>query len=185
MSSPEELEMEALKTLHDGYLKNLHALSERPFHAVFQAVTLNVAVVAGLVAGAVTLSLLGKALGTVVLVMFNILVIAHICRQGCLYREEKERYQNMISCLRGKCPSLAPQASTQSSKCRYITFLTGTKLFVATIAIAAFCSIVALWCPLGTTRDSLHSANFTLSDSYHFLRAPGSGRPGQFTQVHR
>lgn len=153
MSSPEELEMEALKTLHDGHLQNLHALSERPFHSIFKAVALNVAVVAGLVAGAVTLSLLGKALGTAVLVMFNTLVIAHICRQGCLYREEKERYQKILSCLRGKCPSLAPQASTPRSKCRCIAFLTGTKLFVATIAIAAFCSIVALWCPLVTPRS--------------------------------
>ena len=153
MNSPEELEMEALKTLHDGYLKNLHALSERPFHSVFKAVTLNVAVVAGLVAGAVTLSLLGKALGTAVLVMFNTLVIAHICRQGCLYREEKKRYLNILSGLRDKCKSLAPQASTPKSKCRCITFLTGTKLFVATVAIAAFCSIVALWCPLVTPRS--------------------------------
>lgn len=148
MNSAEEFEMEALKTLHDGHLQKLHALSDRPFHVMLQAVTLNVAVVAGLIAGAVNLVLQGKVLGTVLLAAFNILVLAYIQRQGSLYEEEKEQYRNIEASLLGKCPSLTSLPSISKNKNSCSECLTGTKSFYMAVMIAAICSILALWCPL-------------------------------------
>lgn len=147
MNSAEEFEMEALKTLHDGHLQNLHALSERPFHSVLQTVTLNVAVVAALVAGNVDLSHLGKVLSTSLLALFNLVVIGYVLRQGSLNEEERERYQHIRSSLFAKCPSLPSQVSSQKNVCQGIPLLTGTKSFCVAVASASVLSIAALWWP--------------------------------------
>lgn len=173
MSSPEELEMEALKVLHDGHLQNVHALSERPFEVVLQTVTFNVVVVAGLVAGEVELSQWGKVLGTVLLAVFNLAVIAYILRQGSIHKDERERYVQARDALRAKCQSLPSQASSSTDGC-CVRCLTGTSLFVLVVLTAAAFSITALWVPF-TTQSSKHSANHSIErTATGGLRPPAS-----------
>lgn len=147
---PSQLELDALRTLHDGYLQNLHASSERSFRTVLQTLTLNVAVVAGLVglvAGKVMLAAPGRWVGSMLLFVFNGVVIAYLVRQASFYVREREQFRNIRNSLLDKCPSIK---SKEHEKERGICcpVWSGSGLFCIAVVIAAFCSIAALWLPL-------------------------------------
>lgn len=148
-----ELELDALKTLHDGHLQYLSASSERQFRTVLQTLTLNVAVVAGLIgleAGKIMLSGLGKTFGSILLFVFNVLVIAYLLRQQCVYLRERQQFKKIRGALFDKCPSLKSEYSDKEL-CIFCPSWSGSVLFCVLVVIAAICSIGALWFPLLTS----------------------------------
>lgn len=144
---PPQLELDALRTLHDGHLQNLHASSERSFRTVLQTLTLNVAVVAGLVAGKVTLAEPGRWVGSILLVVFNGVVITYLLRQASIYVREREEFRRIRKALLDKCPSITSEERGKEH-CVCCPLWSGSALFCVAVVIAAICSIAALWVPL-------------------------------------
>lgn len=152
---PPQLEVDALRTLHDGYLQTLQASSERQFRTLLQTLTLNVAVVGGLVglaAGKITLSELGRWVGTALLLWFNFVVVVYLLRQGSFYAREREQFRSIRKALLTKCPSMGSVADDKK-QCLCWLLWSGTGSFSVAVVIAAICSIMALWMPLVASQN--------------------------------
>lgn len=169
-----QIELDALKTLYGGYLENLHASSERSFRTVLQTLTLNVAVVAGLVglaAGGVTLSEWARWFGSTLLLVFNFAVIAYLWRQATFYIRERAQFKNVRKALLDKCPGIKAEPE-EGARCICCPLWSGSTLFCVAVVIAASCSIAALWVPLlALSAHGPNSANPALQGT------PASGRP--------
>ena len=174
VAAPEEsskLELDALKTLHDGHIQYLRASSERQFRTVLQTLTLNVAVVAGLIAGKVILSEPGKWFGSILLLVFNVVVVLYLLRQASVYDREREQFKTVRRALLNKCPSIKPE-DHDKEQCICCPLWSGSGLFCVAVVIAAVCSIAALWVPLvASSSQSSPAANPALQGT------PASGRP--------
>lgn len=144
-----QLEVDALRTLYDGYRQTLQASSERQFRTLLQTLTLNVAVVAGLIGlamGKVVLSEPGKWVGSILLLLFNLFVVAYLLRQGSFYVRERGQFQRIRQALLERCPTVKLAGDQQ--RCSCCLLWSGTGLFSVSVVIAAICSIMALWMPL-------------------------------------
>jgi hypothetical protein len=148
--------LEALTTLHDGLIKNLIATSERSFRTTLQTLTLNVAVVAGLIgllsATKVELSMPGKSFATVLLFIFNYTIVTYLRKLGNFHKEERAKFQLIQKAL-GKLAQ-ADFMEIPPKSDRWFLIFTGSGLFRVAVTIAAFCSVVALWIPLITPEPS-------------------------------
>jgi hypothetical protein len=164
--SSAKIELDALKTLYGGHLGNLHAVSDRSFHMLLQTLTLNVAVVGGLVglaAGKVILSDPGKWFGTILLFVFNATIIIYLLRQAYIYRRERQQLQKIKKALWDKCPSIKSDDKDEERFC-CCPLWTGSGLFCVAVVIATFCSIAALWVPLvASSFQNAEAANRPLS----------------------
>lgn len=165
-----EIELDTLKTLYDGHLGILHATSDRSFHALLQTLTLNVAVVGGLVAldaEKVMLSDPGKWFGSILLFVFNATVIGYLLRQAYIYRREKQQFQKIKKALWDKCPSIKSDYKDEDQFC-CCPLWTGSGLFCVAVVIATFCSIAALWVPLvASPYQNTQSTNPLLPSGAH------------------
>jgi len=154
-SEHSQLEVDALRTLYEGYLKTLQASSERQFRTLLQTLTLNVAVVAGLIGlatGKVVLLEPGRWVGSILLFLFDLVVAAYLLRQGSFYVRERKQFQSIRKALLEKCPSvkLGTDDKEQSLCCH---LWSGTVLFSVAVVIAAICSITAIWTPLVASQN--------------------------------
>lgn len=150
-----QLELDALRALHDGYLQRLHASSERQFRTVLQTLTLNVAVVVGLVGVAAKDLILSEAArwaSSVLLGAFNGAVIWYLLRQGTFYVREREEFKSIRGALLDKCPSIKPQ-ERKKDHCACFSLWSGSGLFCVAVALAALCAIAAFWIPLVASQN--------------------------------
>lgn len=137
---------DALKALFEGELGTLKALSERSFSTTLQALTLNLAVVAGLVAGKVTLSTDGKLIGSILLFVFNFLVGSYLLSKSRAHHREKLRLKQIQASLADVAGINLSDPSDKPSFWR--SFFGGSGIFILAVTIAAACSIFAMWVSL-------------------------------------
>ena len=139
----DELRLGALKALYDGQLARLKTLSERSFSTTLQALTLNLAVVAGLVGGKVLLSTGGQIIGSLLLVIFNSVIAWYLWSKACNHHSEKVKMHE----VQGALATLA--AVTPSDKPSFWgSFIGGSGTFILAVMMAAACSVVSLWVSL-------------------------------------
>lgn len=140
---------DALKTLYDGQLGTMKSLSERAFSTTMQALALNVTVVAGLMAGKVTLSTDGKVIGTLLVFVFNFLVVSYLVSKFCAHHREKKIFIEIQNSLT-EISDISPEYKKSIYPPVWISFFGGTGIFILSVVLAGSCSIFAMWVSLLT-----------------------------------
>ena len=158
MDEQETTLIEPLKILHDGGLMTLRFLSERSFTATLQALTLNVAVVAGLIGGKVELSSFGQTVGSALLISFNGFVIGYLAAKARAHHNEKEKFVVVQTKLRKLVEEDFGGNDAKNKPSFWRSFFGGSGLFIASVMLAGTISVAAMWVPL-LASHSAHQAN--------------------------
>ncbi len=145
MTNGEE-QLESLKALYGAHLEGLHALRERSFATTVQSLSLNVVVLAGLIAGRIALLPIAKVLGSLVLAVFGALVCAYLIFKGRGYRKLKTALVAIERALVAR--SGLPAQSIGKREADACSFWTGSGIFCVAVGICTACTIAALWVPL-------------------------------------
>lgn len=142
-------EREVMKVLYESRADNLKFLAERSFATTIQGVTLNLLIVAALVAseGRIEIPADAKPVATAMLAVFNLLVIFYLVAKGLRYRRFKAQLRVIESEMIVQCPSLRGKRELDSEEKPYWKRMLwdGTALFCVVIIGASACSIYALW----------------------------------------
>jgi len=135
---------DVVKTLYEGQLSTIKTISERSFSATLQTVSLNVAIVAGLVGSKVILSPSGRKIGSILVIVFNGLVTLYLISKSRAHHREKKKLieiQNILADL-GEIDVIKQKKLTILHFWK--SFFGGTFIFISSIIIATYCSISAL-----------------------------------------
>lgn len=141
---------DALKSLYEGQLGAIKTLSERSFSTTMQALTLNVVVVAGLMAGKVKLSIDGKIIGTFLIVIFNMFVALYLVSKSRAHHREKVKFVEVQNSLAEIC-DLSTVFIEHNNISFWKSFLGGTGIFIFCVVVTCLCSISAIWFQLLVT----------------------------------
>lgn len=140
---PERLD--ALKAILEAQLDSLRTLSERSFTTTLQAITLNVAIVAGLIASEVQLSTSGKWVATSLIFVFTTLVVCYLLSKYRAHHRERVKF-NVVQAAITRIAGVDLPGSAVRSFWR--SFLGGSGLFAASVLLAGICAVVAVWIQL-------------------------------------
>lgn len=140
---------EVIKVLYESRADNLKFLAERSFTTTIQAVTLNLVIVAALIAseGRIEIPTDAKPVATAMLAVFNLLVIFYLVAKGLRYRRFKAQLKVIESAMIAQCSSLREKRELHSKDKPYWKRMIwdGTALFCAAVLAASACSVYALW----------------------------------------
>lgn len=150
MADQETRNIEPLKVLYDGGLATLRSLSERSFTTTLQVLTLDVAVVAGLIGSKAELSFIGKSIGCVLLVLFNGFVIGYLASKARSHHREKQQFITVQSALH-RLSGLNNNGNEENNVSFWRSFFGGSGLFIASVALACVVAVAALWVPMLST----------------------------------
>jgi len=134
---------DALKALYDGQLTTLRSLSDRSFSTTLQAVALDLAVVAGLVASKVRLSHQGEAIAVTLLVIFHGLIAFYLVSKARAHHREKERLVAVQLCL-AELADVESKFRATPAPSFTRSFLGGSGIFVAAVLLAGACAVAAV-----------------------------------------
>ena len=148
MAEQETTLIEPLKVLYDGGLVTLRFLSERSFTATLQALTLNIAVVAGLIGGKVELSSFGQTVGSALLISFNGFVIGYLAAKARAHYREKEKFVVVQTKLQKLVDVNFGRDDAKNTPSFWRSFFGGSGLFIASLMLAGTISVAAMWVPL-------------------------------------
>ncbi|MGZ5009013.1 MAG: hypothetical protein ACXWFI_14510 [Methylobacter sp.] len=149
-------QFDALKALYDGQIGTLKTLSERSFTVTLQALTLNLAVVAALIGSKVLLSQDGKLIGTILLLIFNVLVVAYLASKSCAHDREKHKLvhvQNSIAKI-----AAVDIHFTNNHPSFVRSFFGGSGIFISCVVLSSACAVSAFWVSL-VTQDGYMPVN--------------------------
>ena len=138
---------DALKALYEGQLGTIKTLSERAFSTTLQALALNVAVVAGLMGGKIKLSLYGKVIGSLLIFVFDFLVVAYLASKFWAHHREKKKFSIIQNCITEIC-AISDDYKNCVDPPLLMSFFGGTGIFIMSVILAGVCSITAMWVPL-------------------------------------
>ncbi len=143
-SGPLPQHFDALRSLYEGQLGTLRALSERSFATTLQTLTL---VVAGLVGGKINLALSGKVIGSGVLLAFNASVVIYLISKSRAHHREKTKLGGIESRLVQLAGWPHGHAASEGPSF-WRSFLGGSGLMVLSVVLAGTCACAGLWIPL-------------------------------------
>ena len=135
--------LDALMALYGAQREILKTLSERSFSTALQTLTLNVAVVAGLIGSKVNLSANGKWVATWMLLIFHILVVSYLISKSRAHHREKRKLdavQQAIAATGG----VEAHFSSKNGPSYVRSFFGGSGIFTSAVALACACSIWAV-----------------------------------------
>jgi hypothetical protein len=177
MADQEVRQIEPLKVLYDGGLATLRSLSERSFTTTLQAITLDVAVVAGLIGSKAELSLIGKSISCVLLLLFNAFIIGYLISKARAHHREKKQFITVQSAIR-QLSELNCNGNEENEVSFWRSFFGGSGLFIVSVTLAGAVAASALWVPMLTSSNA-HQANPSLQQDVP--QGEKGGRPCNHT----
>lgn len=145
LSDPQRIEV--LKTLYEGELTSLRALSDRSFTTTLQALTVDGGVLIGMIGTRVVLSFTGKCIGSILLGLFHLFVVSYLVAKARAHHREKKSFVGVqAELLRLSGIVQGPVEPVKPSFCR--SFCGGSGLFIAAVIIAGLLSVASLWLPM-------------------------------------
>lgn len=148
MRTTEKLELRAtaLRALYDAYGASLRQLSDRSFTTTLQALTLNGAVLAALIASKLELLPMARLLGSVSVLGFSLLVCVYLISKGRAYLRLRATFALVETAMHRQADADLPVSSTRVQPVR--RFLGGSRLFCFAVLGSALATSLAFWFPL-------------------------------------
>lgn len=134
---------EALKVLYEARLATLRTLSERSFSTTLQALTFNVAIVAGLIGSKASLSADGKAISTWLVVVFHALIVSYLISKARAHHRERVklgRLEHAIASVAG----MRPEFIKDQQPSFFRAYFGGSGIFTLAVILAGLCSVLAI-----------------------------------------